>query len=55
MEPAINSSSPTLADRLRGHVSHLALEIGQRNVFHPQALHAVADYIRSEWLTQGMR
>ena len=53
MEPAINSSSPTLADRLRGHVSHLALEIGQRNVFHPQALHAAADYIRSEWLAQG--
>jgi Zn-dependent M28 family amino/carboxypeptidase len=53
VEPAINSSSPTLADRLRGHVSHLALEIGQRNVFHPQALHAAADYIRSEWLAQG--
>lgn len=53
MEPAINPSSPTLADRLRGHVSHLALEIGQRNVFHPQALHAAADHIRSEWLAQG--
>jgi Zn-dependent M28 family amino/carboxypeptidase len=53
VEPAINSSLPTLADRLRGHVSHLALEIGQRNIFHPQALHAAADYIRSEWLAQG--
>ena len=53
MEPAINSSSPTLPDRLHGHVSHLALEIGQRNIFHPHALHAAADYIRSEWLAQG--
>ena len=53
MEPAINSSPPTLADRLHGHVSHLALEIGQRNIFHPQALHAAAVYIRSEWLAQG--
>ncbi len=53
MEPAINSSALTLADRLRGHVSHLALEIGQRNIFRPHALHAAADYIRSEWLAQG--
>ncbi|MDO8438274.1 MAG: M28 family peptidase [Nitrosomonadaceae bacterium] len=49
----MNPSSPSLADRLRGHVSHLALEIGQRNIFHPQALHAAADYIRSEWSAQG--
>lgn len=48
---AMNFSS--LADRLRGHVTHLAVEIGQRNVFHPDALHATADYIRREWATQG--
>lgn len=53
MEPTINSSLPTLTDRLRGHVSHLAQEIGQRNVFHPHALYAAADYIRSEWGAQG--
>lgn len=42
-----------LADRLRDHVSHLALEIGQRNIFHSHALHAAADYIRNQWITQG--
>lgn len=51
--PSMNASSPTLADRLRGHVTHLAVEIGQRNVFQPHALHATADYIRREWIAQG--
>lgn len=55
MKPTLDPSLPPLADRLRDHVSHLALEIGQRNIFHPQALHAAADYIRSEWITQGYR
>lgn len=50
---AMNLSLFTLADRLRGHVTHLAGEIGQRNVFHPDALHATADYIRREWTAQG--
>ena len=53
MNPAINASSLTLADRLRGHVTHLAVEIGPRNVFQPRALHATADYIRREWSAQG--
>lgn len=51
--PAMNFSSPTLADRLRGHVSHLALDIGPRNVFRPAALHATADYIRRVWSAQN--
>lgn len=49
----MNFSSPTLADRLRGHVSRLALDIGQRNVFRPDALHAAANYIRCEWAEQN--
>lgn len=53
MNRAMTASSPTLADRLRGHVSHLAGEIGSRNVFRPDALHAAADYIRREWATQN--
>ena len=53
MKRAMNSSSPILADRLRGHVTHLAVEIGQRNVFRPDALHAAADYIRSVWAAQN--
>jgi Zn-dependent M28 family amino/carboxypeptidase len=53
MNRVMNSSSPILADRLRGHITHLAVEIGQRNVFRPDALHAAADYIRSVWGAQN--
>lgn len=42
-----------LAARLRSHVVRLAGDIGERNVWRPQALHAAADYIRSEWQRQG--
>ncbi|PWB57837.1 MAG: aminopeptidase [Nitrosomonadales bacterium] len=38
---------------MRAHVSRLALDIGERHVFRPEALHAAADYIRSEWAAQG--
>lgn len=50
---AINFSSLSLADHLRAHVTHLAVKIGQRNVFQPQALHATAEFIRREWAAQG--
>jgi Zn-dependent M28 family amino/carboxypeptidase len=53
MNRAMNPSAPILADRLRGHVSHLAAEIGERNVFRPDALHATADYIRRVWASQN--
>ena len=42
-----------LADRLRAHVQRLAGDIGERNVWHPDALHAAANYIRKEWHNQG--
>ena len=42
-----------LAARLHAHVARLALEIGERNVWRPDALHAAADYIREEWKRQG--
>lgn len=41
------------AERLRKHVWTLADEIGERNVFHPAALHAAEDYIRGVWEEQG--
>jgi Zn-dependent M28 family amino/carboxypeptidase len=41
------------AERLRTHVYELAGEIGQRNIFHPQALDAAAQYITEEWRNQG--
>lgn len=39
--------------RLEAHVVKLAREIGERNVFNPQALHYAADYIATEWHAQG--
>ncbi|MDP1709242.1 MAG: M28 family peptidase [Gammaproteobacteria bacterium] len=41
------------AARLTAHVRELAEVIGERNVFHPQALHAAATYITQEWQQQG--
>jgi Zn-dependent M28 family amino/carboxypeptidase len=40
-------------DRLRNHVYRLAADIGERNVFRPQALHAAEDYIARTWQQQG--
>jgi Zn-dependent M28 family amino/carboxypeptidase len=40
-------------DRLRNHVYTLAADIGERNVFRPQALHAAEDYITRTWRQQG--
>jgi Zn-dependent M28 family amino/carboxypeptidase len=48
-------SQEALECRLRQHVSKLSVEIGERNVFRPHALHAAADYIRAEWCAQGYR
>lgn len=42
-------------DRLRRHVAVLAGEVGERNVFHPIALRAAADYISGQWYGQGYR
>ena len=43
----------TLAEALKGHVYKLAKEIGERNVFQPQALHQAEEYIRQTWKEQG--
>lgn len=41
------------AARLRQHVVQLAGEIGERNVYRPQALEATQAYLRSCWQEQG--
>jgi Zn-dependent M28 family amino/carboxypeptidase len=41
------------ARRLEAHVTRLAGEIGERNVFRPEALAASARYIEEEWRDQG--
>lgn len=48
-----SAADSTLSERLRGHVQRLAGEIGERNVFHPEALHAAAAYIEATWSEQG--
>jgi len=42
-----------LAGALERHVKVLAGDIGERNVFRPDALHAAADYIAQEWAKRG--
>ena len=41
------------SSRLRSHVEMLAVDIGERNVFRPEALHAAADYIDQQFHGQG--
>ena len=48
-------NNDVVADNLRQHVYHLAQDIGERNVHHPQRLQASADYIRSVWQQQGYK
>jgi len=42
-----------LQKNLRRHVHRLAEEIGERNLQHPEALHAAEDYINQTWQQQG--
>ena len=41
------------AEQLSRHVHQLAGVIGERNVYHPQALQAAEDYIQQNWQKQG--
>jgi Zn-dependent M28 family amino/carboxypeptidase len=50
---AADAPRATLAARLARHVRCLAGEIGERNVWHPEALRAAASYIRDRWTEQG--
>ncbi len=49
----MNREDQALTFRLRTHVRALAGEIGERNVFAPQALQRAAAYIENEWSAQG--
>ncbi|MDT8335078.1 MAG: M28 family peptidase [Desulfurivibrionaceae bacterium] len=44
-----------LAERLAAHVGVLALEIGERNIRHPQQLARAAAYIEATWASQGYK
>jgi len=45
-------SLKTIEQQLQKHVYHLADEIGERNVLHPEALQAAEDYISQAWHKQ---
>ncbi|GMQ87676.1 MAG: M28 family metallopeptidase [Gammaproteobacteria bacterium] len=45
----------TLAARLESHVRMLAESIGERNVYHPDALAEASAYIENVWQEQGYR
>lgn len=44
-----------VAERLHSHVQALGGDIGERNVFNPQALRDSADYIAQVWESQGYK
>src|SRR4029453_35255 len=53
MNCMLSAHDPYLAAALEHHVQVLAGDIGERNVFRPDALHAAADYIAQEWAKRG--
>ena len=44
---------PNTINQITTHIHTLAGDIGERNVFHPQALASAANYIKEEWERQG--
>lgn len=49
----MNGEKQGLTHRLQMHVERLAGDIGERNVFAPEALQRAAVYIEDEWETMG--
>ena len=49
----MESQELATAQNLRAHVEWLAGQIGERNIFRPQALQNAAEYIESQWRRQG--
>lgn len=48
-------NAPMTRERLHRHVQVLAGDIGERNVWRPQALRRAEEYIRAVWTAQGHR
>src|ERR1700737_1223810 len=49
----VGAEEQALTQSLRTHVEQLAGEIGEGNIFRPQALRAAASYIERQWEQQG--
>ncbi len=53
-QPEASAVNTTIArERLHRHVQVLAGDIGERNIWRPQALKRAADYIKNVWTEQG--
>jgi len=52
-EVGMQTTETKSIQRLQHDVRQLAGVIGERNVFHPEALHAAAAYIENSWQSQG--
>lgn len=50
---SMETEAQTSMQNLRAHVEQLAGEIGERNIYHPRALQAVASYIERQWEQWG--
>lgn len=50
---AVAVSAPVSPERLRRHVQALAGDIGERNIWRPQALKRAEEHIRKVWTGQG--
>ena len=53
--PALTEAERVLSDRLRGHVTVLAGDIGERNVWRHAALEAASGYIEDRLRASGYR
>jgi hypothetical protein len=53
--PPLTDAQVALRDELRDHVSKLAGEIGERNVFLPKKLAAAADYLEATFANAGLK
>ena len=53
MNPLSAQENKVIASALRQHVFMLAEEIGERNIFNPQALHDAERYIKETWQAMG--
>lgn len=52
--PSLSEAQTLLAERLAGHGRVLAGEIGERNLWHPQALEAAAAYVEQSFAAAGL-
>lgn len=53
--PPLAPQEHLLRQKLQGHVEELAGRIGERNMHHPEALHAAARYVEEQFRESGLK